>query len=85
MPIIKFTKKNIGKVPHIPCVYSHYNNNGKKVRVGSTRDCNKRLSRHFGQIKAPYFSMKVTKTQSEARSLEKSICKTKSLPLNLRC
>lgn len=85
MPLMKFTKKNIDKVNHEPCAYSHYNKNGKRIRIGSTGDCNTRLKQLLDEIKAPYFSKKVTKTQSEARALEKSICKLKNLPLNLRC
>lgn len=85
MTLMKYTKKNLEKVGHMPCVYSHHDKNGKRIRVGKTGDCNTRLNKHLGKIDAPYFSKKETKTQSEARSIEKSICKRENLPLNLRC
>ena len=85
MPKMKFTKNNVNKVKHVFCVYSHYDKNGKRIRVGSTIDCKNRLKQQLKRIKAPYFSKKVTQTPTEARSLEKLICKRENPPLNQRC
>ena len=85
MPKMKNTRKNLQKINHVPCAYSHYDKKGIRIRIGSTRDCKARLTGHFGKIKAKYFSKKETRTASEARSIEKSICERENPRLNSRC